>query len=223
MKAYWYNRRPNFGDQLTPLIFEAIAGVKVEWAEPKDADVFAAGSILGRVPRDFRGIVIGTGAMYPKDRDALIRAKSATVLALRGPLSGKSDLYADPGLMARLFSKRAITPTHKVGIVAHYADVRLRTARDGHVIDVSRPPLEVFAAISRCATIRSSSLHGLIVADALGIPNRWEPSPFVLGDGFKFRDYAASFEQKIEPNQWREVPHLDVLRKIDALVARWPG
>ena len=40
--------------------------------------------------------------------------------------------------------------------------------------------------------ILSTSLHGLIVADSLGIPAVWSlPEPYVAGGDFKFRDHES--------------------------------
>jgi len=51
---------------------------------------------------------------------------------------------------------------------------------------------EICELISACDVIVSSSLHGLIVADAYVVPSRWvAPENSIKGDGFKFRDYEA--------------------------------
>ena len=85
----------------------------------------------------------------------------------------------------------------------HYADrrdprlERLRKAypEDVVVIDVRQKPEPVIREIARCETILSSSLHGLVTADSLGIPNGWlRLSDRVLGGGFKFRDYYSALD-----------------------------
>lgn len=64
---------------------------------------------------------------------------------------------------------------------------------------MQRAPISVLHDIARCEYILSSSLHGLVVADALGIPNAWILlSDKVHGNGFKFRDYHSAFNCSYE-------------------------
>jgi hypothetical protein len=78
------------------------------------------------------------------------------------------------------------------------------TGPDVLPIDVGAPVAEVLARIARCRYILSSSLHGLIVADALGIPNGW----LWLDTGrertagltaFKVQDYHSAFDTPPTP------------------------
>lgn len=65
--------------------------------------------------------------------------------------------------------------------------------RGAHVVDVRQSAPRAVAEISACETIVTSSLHGLITADALGIPAVWvglDPA-HEMGD-FKFADYEAA-------------------------------
>ncbi len=55
IKLYWWqgegsndSSKQNFGDFLSPLIVGMLSGKKVVYAEPKDADMIAIGSILSR-------------------------------------------------------------------------------------------------------------------------------------------------------------------------------
>ena len=49
---------------------------------------------------------------------------------------------------------------------------------------------DVIDQITACDYIASSSLHGIILADAYGIPNVWiQLSNRIRGNGFKYRDY----------------------------------
>ena len=65
-------------------------------------------------------------------------------------------------------------------------------------IDVNEAnPLDVIDQITSCRKILSSSLHGLIVADAYRIPNaRLILSNLICGGDFKFDDYYKSVAKK---------------------------
>jgi len=61
-------------------------------------------------------------------------------------------------------------------------------------ISPSWDPLEVVRQIGSCKRIVTSSLHGMIVADAFGIPRRVEICNKLDGGTFKFRDYSATIK-----------------------------
>jgi pyruvyltransferase len=68
-----------------------------------------------------------------------------------------------------------------------------RSGQDVLYIDPSWHPLRVIDSIRRCRGILSQSLHGLIIADAYGIPNGWlSPAPQMKGGDFKFADYYST-------------------------------
>jgi hypothetical protein len=51
----------------------------------------------------------------------------------------------------------------------------------------------------------------------------WRPSIAVLGDGFKFRDYAAAFGEAIVPDVWRLADQSQVAVKQAALLSAVRG
>lgn len=206
LKAFWWKGEPdlgqipNFGDALNSWILDRL-GVQHQWAEAVDADVVMAGSILHKLPRRWNGAVIGAGELYGKARDL----SCASVYALRGHLTeGLAGLpnkvpLGDPGLLVPLWVP---TPPakHALGVIPHWSDKELgRKYSYGHVIDVSRPVGEVLNEIALCKRVIASSLHGVIVADAFGIPRRAELPPSALsnrweGGDFKWRDYQSIYD-----------------------------
>jgi hypothetical protein len=124
------------------------------------------------------------------------------IRAVRGPYTreqvgaGCPDVYGDPALLLPRFHVPRFPKMHRVGIVPHYVDYHLvkSIVKDCPVINVlNENPIEVADQICECEYIISSSLHGLIVANAYGIPAGWaEFSDDVNGAGFKFHDYYAA-------------------------------
>ena len=61
------------------------------------------------------------------------------------------------------------------------------------MIDICGDIEEVVEEVVACDCIVSSSLHGIICADAFGVPAFWlQVSDKPKGDGFKYLDYFSS-------------------------------
>lgn len=204
MNIYYWNKKKNFGDALAPLLIKHFCHLDSEWSEIQAADLILCGSILDHVPEWWNGVIAGAGFLHERKTYNLPDAK---ILAVRGPLSAralklKGIVYADPGLLAN-----ELVPledkVYDLGIVAHWTDNDLQNNKifkpyNPRVIRVDGDPLEVISEIGRCKKIVSSSLHGIILADAFGIPRRIEIPPRALthahqeGGLFKWKDYHSS-------------------------------
>lgn len=210
----------NFGDLIGKYILEKITGCKVMYAEPT-ADykhyVFG-GSVLNHAGPN--AVVWGSGlgtitdGVNPYTR----------IRAVRGPISRARALsigrncpavYGDPGMLMPRFYKPSIKKSHAVGVVPHYVDQYRAYDRykDVHIIDVCASVEAVIDEICSCEQIVSSSLHGIIIAHAYGIPAAWvKISDSMAGDGTKFRDYFASVGLDIaHPFDLREINGLPSL------------
>lgn len=200
VRLYWWNALPNFGDQLSPWLIRALGEFPV-YASPRRCESVAIGSVLDALPDDYSGVVWGSGIR----QDRNLYRRKARVLALRGHLS--QDRMARPGSIALgdpalLLSKYVSAPRTRsgVGVVTHFQrrptpSLELLVRKeDGYVrlIDVRQPPAQVVREIASCSFILSSSLHGLVVADALGVPAaRLAPDRKLAEGDFKFADYES--------------------------------
>jgi hypothetical protein len=197
------------------MICSELSGRPVEWAPLAHANLVAAGSLLGQhiappeVWAAYSGAIWGTGCMWPGQGVDLRRAD---VRALRGSMtlsqvqrSATSPVpFGDPGLLAdRLLGLRP-APTTLLGVIPHWAErghpfyrSPLLQSPDVRLVNPLDPAEEVLRQIAGCRHILSSSLHGLIAADALGIPNRWLRLNHGQEDRagapvFKFQDYYSA-------------------------------
>ena len=209
---HWANS-VNFGDQLSLILTEALSNKTAIsprlLANLARNPVYSCiGSVL-QYPQSDTLEVWGSGFINGSSRFIF---KPKTVHAVRGPLTRRRildqgincpDVYGDPATIAfDTYSNHRRSNDFKVGLVPHYADVanaevqRFARREDVLLIDVLSDWREIAKSFLRCDTIVSSSLHGLILADALGIPNRWLGlSELVMKDRFKFLDYFASVQR----------------------------
>jgi len=212
VRLFWWNTVPNLGDVLTRLLLEHY-GHEVEWASPAEAEFVGTGSVLEHFDRS-AVTLWGTGRA---GRTApLTDLSGARVLALRGIhtlalVRGSTvDVLGDPGLLVT----DIVPPPDKrygteqvVAIVPHWQDRdRARaTYPSCEFVDVMGDPVQAITQIAHADRVVSSSLHGLVLADAYGLPRMWDWFDGVQGHGFKFGDYFSVMGE-CEPGQWKQSP-----------------
>lgn len=199
IRSFWW-RSNNFGDTLTPIVMEYL-GYDTQYVDRDETDkLIAIGSILHTVKKG--DIVWGAGL----NKEDIIDAPEANFLAVRGPYTRSKirgaevpEVYGDPALLLSLIYKPEIEKLHKVGVIPHYADKPfVKIDKDMHYIDIQSPWQMVINDILSCELIISSSLHGVIVAEAYGIPAVWALfGDRVVGAEFKFHDYFLGTDRGV--------------------------
>lgn len=215
--SWWIKQKgENFGDALNPILVGHISGKPVnlvEVGDPSDKPrYYCIGSIL-QSTMSTESEIWGTGLMR---HESQVKIKPKKIYAIRGPLTRNSlieqgidcpEVYGDPALLYPRFYNPVIEKKYKWGIIPHYVDQhvdwldRFKNRNDVKIINILDHPTKVIDNIKSCERIISSALHGIIAADAYGIPSKWiKLSDKVAGNGFKFRDYFASVGRTdIEP------------------------
>lgn len=157
----------------------------------------------------------GSGFLHNYNDRSFYRS-NLKVCALRGrktqellkELTGKwYDVpLADAGLLIDLLYANNSEKKFKIGLIPHMwhqnekAVIEMLNIDGVHLIDIRRTPREVAEEIVQCETILSSSLHGLIFADAYHIPNmHFLGEKQLRGDNFKFEDYYSSYGLEDKP------------------------
>lgn len=166
-------------------------------------NLLSIGSILKGA--DVNSIVWGAGFIDTKEH---LQSKPKAIQAVRGPLTNKkiqqqglppAKVLGDPACLISLFFDQNVRTQYKYGIIPHYVDkhdkrvIMSMMDNDVLVIDTQQDPIKVLNQIKSCSYILSSSLHGLICADAFNIPAIYiKISNKLAGNGFKFIDYFLS-------------------------------
>jgi len=207
----YFSGRNNLGDVLNKYLIEQLTDKKVYEVRSKyykKPHYFAIGSVLQDVTS--KSIVWGSGFI---SEESVCLEKPNKVLAVRGPLSRKKlieqgidcpEIYGDPALLLPIvYPGEQIDKKYDLGIIPHYGDKKFEWLKQFDktskikIIDIQTNDYKKFVnQVISCEKIISSSLHGIIIADAYKIPSLWVEFPSskkeVVGNGFKFLDYFQS-------------------------------
>jgi pyruvyltransferase len=215
INAIWYESE-NWGDALNPVLIRHLSGLKPFRIQEysmnlKNEPIYTViGSILEwpimKNEKILRNTIIwGSGFMTESGR---LYGKPKQICAVRGPLTRDNilktgikcpEIYGDPALLYPRIYRPCINKNFKLGIISHHLEKEnnlvknFKSYPEIKLIDIESPINTVVDQICSCKYIASSSLHGIIAADAYGIPSIYiKLSEKVVGEGFKFRDYFGS-------------------------------
>ncbi len=205
---YW-DFENNWGDKVNPYIVEKLTTKKVISSNSifnflNKPEILGVGSII---VGDLSNYVIwGSGIISEK---TTLLTKPKEVLALRGyntlnkirEVGADCDVFGDPVLLfPEIFTAERNEKKYKYGIVPHFKDKQSIGIRkiealqnpEIKIIDIQSGIEEFVEDVLSCENILSSSLHGLILAEAYGIPTcRLVFSEKLIGGDFKFYDYYS--------------------------------
>lgn len=181
---YW-QERTNIGDQLAPVIFDWMLkkyGLENRCHGIKHLNT--VGSIIGFQKYD--AVIWGSGVLslgYAKSIFKFGRLVKYDVRAVRGPftqeilaLAGHEApyIYGDPGiLMPQIYPPVSAEKSYNVSVIHHFsaADQNAADKAGLHEIDVFTDDYRYFIdEIVKSKLVISSSLHGIILAEAYGVP-----------------------------------------------------
>ena len=237
-KAYWGTEEDNFGDLLNKNVLDYCGVQYTHTDNPLDANLFCIGSVIRLAKNSVilgSGIIKGLHGGSPEKLDP-----NNTYEFVRGPRTrervlacgGKCPpIYGDAALLAPRFVD-PLPKKYKIGFVPHYIHKNKYTRdlaenKGWEFIDVSnKDPLAVVQKITQCNRIISTSLHGIIIAHAYGIPaahlnvgdKNFEK---LYGENTKFIDYYESVNLKHKNRDMDnleysvgELPDLDLIESI---------
>lgn len=216
------------------LFFKGFHNFSFSYAR-KSRILFAVGSIIGLGRSNCT--IWGSGITYGNDPID----PAMDIRAVRGPLTRRRAAecgYAgaeklplgDPGLLLPLVYPNRRKKECPLGLIAHnndFAEFRhLLRGREDTIRLISlqtrnRSVESITDQICSCERILSTSLHGLIVSHAYGIPALRIASGRIPGDGSKFSDYFLSVGlQPYPPIPMEELPGI-LESGVDSLFERY--
>lgn len=186
---YWQQKQfVNFGDFISLKLVERIVDrpVEVFYRHPKNIrkKLLAIGSILSfAVDND---VIWGSGINGKLMRKDQYSFTNLDIRAVRGPLTRQflidnfgiisPEVYGDPALLFPYFFpefRRSENPSEEYIVIPHYLELKMFPKEGNpHIVYPTDPWEEIIRRILDSKFVIASSLHGIIVAEAYGIPAR---------------------------------------------------
>lgn len=219
INVYWWDGKPNFGDVIGPWLVSNITqktpinGRAIKRSSPP---LMAVGSILNMLEQDGT-VVWGSGLMTTLSDQTSARLRSlsdVSVRAVRGKLTRSElirklgwevpEVYGDPALLLPRFFPAVENnfEAKRIAIVPHYVHTeyfKSAASEATKIIDVHDGMERVVREIANSRVCISTSLHGLIIAQAYGVPWVWVrvTDSRLGGDTFKFRDFFSTLDSSV--------------------------
>jgi pyruvyltransferase len=173
--------------------------------------IYSTGSVMHFT--NTNSIVWGTGCIDYKRIGGIPKK----IYSVRGPLTKQElnskkiycpEIYGDPALLYPLIYNPKIDKKYEWGIIPHYIEFESQMGQNiiknleslgFKIIDICSGKNNFIDELLEVKKVISSSLHGLIAADAYNIPNaKVNISNKLIGGNFKFKDYCLSVNRKID-------------------------
>lgn len=201
----FFCKHHNIGDAINSHIIESVSSNRALYVRGGQEHILAIGSIFFLANK--RSVIWGSGIMDPHgdlsnvdfNRIRAVRGRlTLSILKERG-MNNPTVALGDPGILVnRLLDNCSIDKKHHVSLVPHCASMKdvaiWNFARSAgvNVIDMRDATLRPLHEIAASEIIISQSLHGLIFAEALGIPNVWISLRNDERWRFKFHDWFST-------------------------------
>ncbi len=182
---YWHEEKPNLGDELSPVIYNWMLNRKClgQSKDYKTRCLLAVGSVLGTFL--YHSTVWGTGVHYFPSMDNCFRwriIRNLDIRALRGPITqdfmrrcgylaeNQTVPLGDPAILMPLIYQSNAGKKYEISLIQHYKDNKIE-AKDINHINIQTSDYKAFIdQVVASKRVISSSLHGIILAEAYGVP-----------------------------------------------------
>lgn len=165
---------------------------------PWEVNLLGIGSIISI--GNAHSFIWGSGFLSNKGnfnggRVCAVRGKYTNDKLIKLGFEGTSIL-GDPAMLIPLLVSPAKTKSTDIAIIPHWTETDYFISKYGKaykIIDLRTNDIKkIILEITSCNYILSTSLHGIIVSHAYGIPAIWIKLHTLHDDDFKFYDYFSS-------------------------------